>query len=197
MSDPRTTVAVSAPALEAYHYPKQYEQLLSEVDGHEMTVLHEDGLHRHLRFARPGTSMWHFDLVTWPGYLAMVGDIGDGYIFRRTDDMLAFFDHGQPDGWINPGYWGEKLFRGGVPGVQRFSTDRFSEWCNERSIRIDDIGDIESIDEATDALNSEGIPWDCEDPQSWRDFDHHYLLSLHAILWGAKRYHASRQAVSA
>lgn len=197
MSDPCTTVAVSAPALEAYHYPKQYEQFLSEVDGHEMTVLHEDGLHRHLRFARPGTSMWHFDLVTWPGYLAMVGDIGDGYIFRSTDDMLAFFDHGQADGWINPGYWGEKLFRGGVRSVQTFSADRFRAWCAEDGIRNLDFDDIDSTEEAIDALNDGEHAWDFEAPEAWRDFDHHYLLSLHAILWGAKRYHAIRQAVSA
>ena len=102
----------TAAALQPYHYPAQYEYLLRETADHEMQILHTDGLYRHLRFKAPTTSMWHWDLITWPGSLAIRGDVGEGFIFTRTEDMLSFFDHGQPDGHINPGYWSEKLTSG-------------------------------------------------------------------------------------
>jgi hypothetical protein len=66
------------------------EQFLKEVSTHQFTVLHESGLYRHLRFKRPGTGIMHFDIVTWPGYLAYSGDMGC-FVFQRLDDMLEFF----------------------------------------------------------------------------------------------------------
>lgn len=84
---------------------------------HELTVLQDDGVYRHLRFAAPGSSIHSYNLVTWPGYLAIVGDAGD-YVFRRLTDMFQFFE--QFTATINPGYWAEKL-------VAPRSAERFSE----------------------------------------------------------------------
>jgi hypothetical protein len=75
---------------------------------HEMTVLHDDGVYRHLKFARPGTNIWRFDLVTWPGHLAVSGDLSS-YTFSRLHDMLEFF---AGDRGINPHYWAEKVIAG-------------------------------------------------------------------------------------
>ncbi len=216
MSAPTT-----APALAWYHYPRQYEQLLSEVSEHRMEVLHEDGLYRHLRFARPGTRIWSFDLVTWPGYLSITGDIGDGYSFCRVPDMLTFFDHGQADGWINASYWAEKVTRGGARSVQGYSEDAFrrhverltsgvaEDMPEAAAARLRKRVDDEILTcawneyEALAALNGftfgpDGDRLDEEmDEAGWRDFDHHFLIALHAILWGAKRYHATRAEVAA
>lgn len=85
---------------------------------HRMTVLHDDGLYRHVRFRAPGTEIAGFDLVTWPGKLSIGGDM-EGYVFSRLDDMFAFF-RGTTD--INPGYWAEKVVAG-REGVQRYSED--------------------------------------------------------------------------
>lgn len=74
---------------------------------HVMTVLHNDGLYRHLRFAKPGTGIYRFDLITWPGHLTITGDMGT-YTFARTRDMLEFFRHARRD-YINAYYWSEKL----------------------------------------------------------------------------------------
>ncbi|MFZ4150455.1 hypothetical protein [Streptomyces pseudogriseolus] len=79
--------------------------------GHRMTVLHDDGVYRHLLFRDPQHSFYWFELITTPGQLVFSGDC-DSYVFRRTTDMFEFFRSGiYRDGSlnINPGYWSEKL----------------------------------------------------------------------------------------
>lgn len=87
------------------------EQFPRDVENHVLTVLHDDGLYRHLRCAQEEHS-WNFwfEVVTWPGSLAIRGDMGGGWIFSRTTDMFQFFRSraGMPYR-INPGYWAEKL----------------------------------------------------------------------------------------
>ncbi|MEN5374297.1 hypothetical protein [Stenotrophomonas hibiscicola] len=34
---------------------------------HQMEVLLDNGVYRHLRFKRPGSYAFSFDVVTWPG----------------------------------------------------------------------------------------------------------------------------------
>lgn len=182
--------------LEWYHYPEQYAHLLENVKEHELVVLHEDGLYRHLRFKAPETRMWHWDLITWPGSLAIRGDIGEGFIFTRTEDMLRFFDHGQGAGGINASYWAEKLDRGSR-SVRSFSPKIFREWVSEAVEDREDADavttaarDVDYDHEAVDVLNDHRVEWD--DVGAWQDYDYHFILALHAILWGAKKYHAER-----
>lgn len=191
MTTSSTTVPTTSAHLLPYHYPAVYEQLLAEVGEHEMHVLHEDGLYRHLRFQAPGTGIWHWDLVTWPGSLAIRGDIGEGFIFTRELDMLTWFDHGQAPGWINASYWAEKLDRGSR-SVRGFSPDQFRAWLAENGHDPALGVEVESEHEALDTLGLHDIEVDYDDPESWRDYEHHFLLALHAILWGAQRYHAER-----
>lgn len=90
------------------------EQFLKDVEQHTMTMIRDDGVNRHIRFKRPDSSTYWFDLITWPGTLCIDGDCGT-YVFRRLDDMFEFFRTDRDwlrDGatlGINPGYWGEKL----------------------------------------------------------------------------------------
>jgi hypothetical protein len=74
---------------------------------HEMTVLHDDGLYRHLRFRRTDRNEYWFDLITWPGCLTIRGDYGDAFTFSRELDMVPFFRDRR--GEINPHYWAQKL----------------------------------------------------------------------------------------
>jgi hypothetical protein len=76
------------------------------VRDHQMEILHHEGLYRHVRFKRPDSTTYWFDLVTWPGYLAINGDLVSGYTFTRTRDMFSFFASGPG---INPQYWAEKI----------------------------------------------------------------------------------------
>jgi hypothetical protein len=107
-------------------------RFLQDVAQHEMTVLRDDGLYRHIRFQKPGTGCMHFDLITWPGYLCYTGDMGT-YVFSRLRDMFDFFrtdrryalDHGRRLG-INLSYWAEKVEAPDKhDGIKEFSQERF------------------------------------------------------------------------
>lgn len=89
-------------------YADMAKRFKNETATHQMTVLHDEGLYRHLRFKpSEGPSFYWFDLVTWPGNLVFRGD-GETYAFSRVKDMFAFFRDGSGYG-INPLYWSEKL----------------------------------------------------------------------------------------
>ncbi|MFI6296746.1 hypothetical protein ACIBEJ_34510 [Nonomuraea sp. NPDC050790] len=87
---------------------------------HKLVMLHDDGLYRHLR-ARGRHGFYWFDIVTWPGSLAIRGDLNAAYVFSRTTDMFEFFRM-RVDGSINPHYWAEKLPEG-RRSVQTYSED--------------------------------------------------------------------------
>lgn len=93
---------------------KALSYFLKDVKGHQMTIVNNNGVYRHVTFSSPGTSNAHFELLTWPGHLAIAGDMGS-YMFSRNEDMFTFFRAGEvKDGesvheQINPRYWAEKL----------------------------------------------------------------------------------------
>lgn len=94
---------------------KAAERFADETKHHKMTVLHDDGLYRHLRFmsqepGKPPNSGYWFDLITVPGSLIFRGD-GESFVFARVRDMFEFF-RSNPDRnmiTISPDYWAEKL----------------------------------------------------------------------------------------
>ena len=53
---------------------------------HTLSVLHEDGVYRHLKMAEGDNNFWSWEIVTFPGSLVFRGDIGRVYIF--TFDMM-------------------------------------------------------------------------------------------------------------
>lgn len=106
----------------------------AETAQHQMTVLRDDGLYRHVRFMHvapnPETgkpersSFYWFDLLTWPGCLTINGDCGT-YTFSRIEDMFEFFRGSR----INPMYWAEKVR--GEMRLKRYSTERFRQLVTE------------------------------------------------------------------
>lgn len=110
------------------------ERFAAETASHHMTVLHDDGPYRHLRFInshlcndaeyRPTTGMYWFDLVTWPGALVVNGDCGT-FTFTRDPDMFAFFRGHR----INPQYWAEKVR--GETRTKVYSEDVFRQAVKE------------------------------------------------------------------
>jgi hypothetical protein len=105
------------------------DRYAADTVSHEMTVLHDDGLYRHLRCQATENS-WNawFEIITWPGALTYSGDIG-GFTFRRDVDMFRFF-RGQR---VNPDYWGEKVMSGN-DALKIYSEDKFREkvWSEVR-----------------------------------------------------------------
>jgi hypothetical protein len=110
------------------------ELFLKDAGGCAMTVIRDDGIHRHLAFRKPrpaGSGYW-FDLITYPGELVITGDMGT-YVFRRIEDMFEFFrtdrEYNEKRGrklGINPSYWSEKLRAMPAEGYEKFSPVSFS-----------------------------------------------------------------------
>jgi hypothetical protein len=116
------------------------EAFLKDVAQHEMTVLLDNGVYRHLRFSNSekkyAWNQW-FEIVTWPGFLAFSGDMGC-FVFTRLKDMFEFFrTHPEKEKglYINPGYWAEKLEAVDnttrSPGCKQFSESLFRSEVDE------------------------------------------------------------------
>jgi len=77
---------------------------------HQMTVLHDDGPYRHLRFMAPQRGAYWFDLITLPDSLVFRGD-GESFVFTilRAGDLFDLFRRTSHNNGPNPDYWSEKL----------------------------------------------------------------------------------------
>lgn len=116
---------------------------LEHVFGHRMKVRHDSGIYRHLKFGG-GSSVNHFNLTTWPGYLCISGDMGC-FTFSRLDDMFEFFRRNNLG--INPEYWAEKLTAIDKGGFEEYSPEIFRSAVKddyESMIDDSDIGDNEA-----------------------------------------------------
>lgn len=172
---------------------------------HEMTILHDDGLYRHVRFARPGRSMYWFELVTWPGALSFTGDMG-AFTFRRLDDMFAFFG----GNGLRAEYWSEKILDG-RERTTSYDEDVFEQLVTKHLAEIDpELAKAVRLD-----LLEEGIPPDEDAARKWleyweidgafhdtREWSLHshsvfYLWACHAIQWGIGQYHRQMNQVAA
>jgi hypothetical protein len=187
-------------------------KFVSDTDEHVMTVLHDDGLYRHLRFKAPGTTFYWFDLVTWPGYLSITGDMG-AYTFARVSDMFTFFTGAD----INPGYWGEKVLAG---EVRAYSEDAFREWVAEDierareykpdldwekiAARIEqDVlyesgyrdGALQAVYDWNDMYGPGkelGFQFYTDEGVDFTDFTNRFLWCCHAIKWGIEQYRGAK-----
>lgn len=66
------------------HEKHVVERSVKDLAEHVVTVKHADGMYRHWQCANPKSCHLHFDVVTWPGYLAFTGDMGIGCSLART-----------------------------------------------------------------------------------------------------------------
>ncbi|PPC90275.1 MAG: hypothetical protein CTY35_14530 [Methylotenera sp.] len=173
------------------------ERFLKDVSTHQMKILRDDGVNRHIRFSRPNTSCCHFDLITWTGKLCYTGDMGT-YVFARIEDMFEFFrsdrKYGKSKGRnlsINLGYWSEKLLAvdGGRSGgsVQEFDEGAFNkvvmnyllEWIKEHrdSTTKEDRRDLwDAV--ISEVINADGDTGGMRKQIAGHDF-HHTVNSKH------------------
>lgn len=109
-------------------------RFLRDIEKHEMRIVRDDGVYRHLVFRAPDTGNQRFELITWPGHLCYSGDMGT-FIFARLPDMFEFFRTDRLRGFrrngehlaINPGYWAEKALAADVQvGLKEFDEARFT-----------------------------------------------------------------------
>jgi len=200
------------------YYPKEAARFAKDTAEHAMTILHSDGLYRHLRFKKPGTSSYYFDLITWPGYLTIAGDMGT-YTFERLEDMFQFF---RGNGDINPQYWSEKIRTGtGMNGLiaKEYSEELFKKHVTEHVTEYLDSIDLTQAerDAVTEAIRVQILEsGDCyyehaaralledfaadgsnfrifEDIWEWdlTDYTVHFLWCCFAIRWGISQFDAA------
>jgi hypothetical protein len=82
------------------------ERFLQDVEKHQLTILQDDGVYRHLKLSNPDSSAQHFNITTWPNYLCISGDMGC-FVFSRLTDMFNFFRADELG--VNARYWRGKL----------------------------------------------------------------------------------------
>ena len=190
----------------------------SDIEDHVITVMHEDGLYRHLRFRDPAHGMYWFDLITWPGNLTINGDMGT-YTFARVEDMFKFFT-----GYINTGYWAEKERSRGRSELKEHDGDSFKAWVVQdfweysrdmdakkakrwwASIREHVFARYAShdtdfregcnaaMDEIIDDGASPGGHYEDLWENSWAKYPWHFEWSLAAIVTGIRTYNAVKKA---
>lgn len=182
------------------------ESFAGAVADHVMTVLQDDGVYRHLHFGKPKTTVKSFSIVTWPGYLAFTGDIGD-YIFKRLDDMMEFFRGHAP----NPRYWSEICVAAGRDGLTAYDPDcaraqieaAVVEGCEglsaedaaglRRDVDYDVLSRVNEGEHALrEALRDFHENEDAIFPDSWEwNLESHtypFVWACHAIPWAIAQY---------
>lgn len=181
------------------------EKFLEDVCNHQLTVIKDDGLYRHIRLKDPTTICQYFDIVTYPGYLVYSGDMGC-YLFKRTQDMFEFFRGG-----FNPRYWAEKLQAEDVYGRhKKFSWSAFKEnlysmcsddlqkdFLNEelRFCEEDEIGAMNFIREFD---NDNEFMLDLSDffEHDNDEYSHRYVWCCYALPWAIAKYDEAKQGAA-
>jgi hypothetical protein len=178
----------------------------ADTTDHAMTVLHEDGLYRHLRFRNPETSEYWFDLVTWPYSLVVNGDMGSFHFSRvgsDTEDMFRLF-RGK-SGSINPDYWAQKLSVGRTD-AEEYSQAKFRQVIAEQvegdrvlsALVKTEILDDENTSSEEGARNllefftHEGFRFTDTWEFNFNDWTYHYLWCCHSIVGGIAQYDAAK-----
>lgn len=152
------------------------DRYLKDTDGHVLTVLHDDGLYRHLRFCNPFSSEYWFDVISAPGILTVHGDMGT-YTLARERDMFAWVGFRGIDGGISYDYWAQKLVAPqGRASVQEFSQRVFADWIgNFTQDHLDQMGENLHTEFATAVLHHfTPLPENVEEAhERMRDFEFH------------------------
>lgn len=191
------------------------ERFAGDVTDHLMTVELEQGPYLHLRFRAPGTGMYWFDLIAWPGTLTIRGDMGT-FVFARCIDMVGFF-RGQR---VNPQYWAEKE-QSGAP-TKAYDEDKAKRLVDEHLAELADAGyDAEDIGQIKAAAAEQLVadedfvhelgahtllqeflvelkfstrPFMFHDTWEWdlKEWTYQYLWSCHAIAWGIRQYDVAK-----
>lgn len=190
------------------------ENFLNQVKKHELKILRDEGLYRHIRLAEPKTVNAYFDIITWPGHLCFTGDMGT-YVFKRLEDMFLFFrTEVNTFPKINPGYWEQKLQAVDIHvGYKKFDVETFLEnvleiyeesfdkdTINEKELRDkkqqlaemvfnfhQDGGEPGVFNKTRDWFEEQGLRIDLWEV-SCLEYTYHFLWCCYAIQWAIGKY---------
>jgi len=183
---------------------KRSEWFARDIVDHKLTIVKDDGVHRYLVCKRPDSGFYGFQITTWPGYLAISGDMGFN-AWSRTSDMFAFF-RGQLNGAINnSAYVSEKAVTKGIAKFDiNVAHEALAEWFESRY--ENDENKEEYLEDLTDNMLDTEDEYDFveavrnhtfSDGNDISDFfgehnlelyDYNYGWQLEAIDWAIKQY---------
>lgn len=179
-----------------------------DIAEHKLTVIKEDGVYRHIRCQRPGTWCYGFDIITWPGYLAYAGDMGE-FVFKRLNDMFDFFRGDR----IDLRYWAEKCLAG---QCKEFDIDTFRVGiidCAKGHLGLEEEEDLpeECMEDLFEVLHAEDeyecvaaardfssdkVRLDDWYEHSHKIYTHRFEWCCYALQWAIKEYDARSLLVS-
>ena len=195
------------------------EQFLEDVKNHELTIVKNDGVSRHLKFANPNDCNQSFNITTSPNYLVITGDMGS-LVFSRLYDMFNFFRN--DDLKINPDYWAEKIrtttYEAQIASYSKFDLEQAKknaqEYLNtylednddlseeDRASLLEDFeleilrsGDEYEIVEAIRNFNFKGFEFDEFYWDGCRVYTYSYIWLCYAIVWGIKKFDEVSQEI--
>lgn len=140
-------------------YLPSHDVFQRDVSTHEMQIVLDNGVYRHLEFRQADKSWNHgFHIITTPGRLMISGDMGT-WVFSRIPDMFDFFR--SPSGKINLGYWAEKCINGTSGGRRQAkeyngdvykrrlieSLDNYDLTDEHRAMVVEELNEIDFDDE--------------------------------------------------
>lgn len=182
------------------------KRFLRDVATHKMTVLRDDGVHRHIQFKQPDSGNMRFDLITWPGFLCYCGDMGT-YVFQRLPDMFNFFRNSSADCkglYINLGYWAEKCEAHDRSGVEEYSAEKFRDVIKDilkeekatkglRQAVQDEVLDYadDGFDTAyrcADDFEHNGFKFTDLFEYDFKDYTFRFIWCCYAMAWGIQTY---------
>jgi hypothetical protein len=196
-------------------YPEIAARFARDTDGHELRILRDDSLYRHLMFFNSNYGdLYRFDLVTWSNHLVIRGD-GPTFVFSLYPlaDLLDMFRKTARVGEINADYWQEKALAG---KVQDWSEEKFRTWLIQEAARDEARcpGLVQAVDRQI--LNSDEHSLEYRGtaeyalasfthrdyrlrfPDRWEepfeDYSWEFLWACHAIRWGIAQYDAVKAA---
>lgn len=192
------------------------DQFRQDIANHVLTIKHDEGVYRHLTLKQPKSQVFRFDLVTWPGYLTICGDMGEA-VFSRVQDMFTFFrSHGAPEDplEINPDYWAEKRRAAGegyeyVPDLFREAVnDDVNNWIeahpgflDENRLREEVEADVLWFAEDGEIAARKAADQFCFGSFLFTDFwEHNFqthtfraIWQMYAIQWGIRVYDEAKR----
>lgn len=160
--------------------------------------------------------MWAWDVIAWPGHLAVVGDIGGGFVFVRERDMFDFFnterygDHyGDGSPYLQADYWAGKLTHACSDAAWAYGSalilTQVRAHLEEAVLDGDisqDVADRLIVEAGRHADTEDTIrewlfttsPFNEYDTWEWqyRSLSHHYLVACYAIVTAVRTYRAAR-----
>lgn len=161
-----------------YPYTKTINRAIRAFKDHKVTIEQDDGIFRSILFKRPGTGFYHFRIVTWPGHLAISGDIGN-YVFAREHDMFGWFaddkDWAAMPMSINPKYWGEKVQATYKGSVGECSNGIVDHGTDVKTIRADLVQWFRELD----GWGSRITDGKSYRKDAWHDLRHYLLERIH------------------